>query len=99
MRRAYNVLENGKIVLANASAAEVRELLDDQEINVWKYACNGHKTQGRYTIQDTGKKAEKKIETEKTRKKRTTNTVPEEMWEEWTKVCGMFKGIAWQKRS
>ena len=47
MRRAYNVLENGKIVLANASAAEERELLGDPDINVWKYAASGYTTQGR----------------------------------------------------
>ena len=92
MRRAYNVLENGKIVLANASAAEVRELLGDPDINVWKYAASGYTTQGRYIIQDAEKLVEKKS------KKKQRNTVPEELWEEWTKVCRMFGGIAWQKK-
>lgn len=92
MRRAYNVLENGKIVLANASAAEVRELLNDPDINVWKYATSGYTTQGRYIIQDAKKPVAKKS------KKKQRNTAPEELWKEWTKVCRMFRGIAWQKK-
>lgn len=84
--KTYNVLENGKIVLENATAAEVRKLLKDEDINVWRYAETGHKTQGKYTIQDTGKPIERK----NTKKKSTTNTVPKEMWKEWEKVCKMF---------
>lgn len=84
--KTYNVLENGKIVLENATAAEVRKLLKDEEINLWKYVKTGYKAQRRYTIKDTGKP----VERENTKKKSTTNTVPKEMWEEWEKVCKMF---------
>ena len=92
----YNVLDNGKLILENVTAGEVRQAIGDPDISVWKYAQNGHKTQGRYTIQDTGKTVEKKEE--KTGRKRETNTVPDEMWEEWVRACNVFKGIEWQKR-
>lgn len=92
--RAYNVLKNGKIILQNASAAEVRKLLGDDDINVWKYAAAGYKTQGKYIIQDSGKMVERKSP----KKTSNTNTIPAEMWKEWTRVCRMFRGIAWQKK-
>lgn len=85
-KKLYNVLEGEKTVLEGVTAGEVKEFLKDPNINVWQYSDSGQRTQGKYIIQDTGK-----TQLPVVRKKQQVNTIPANMWEEWEKVCAVFR--------
>lgn len=78
----YNIYDNGKRVLHNASVKEVKELIENPKINLTGYIQTGQRYRGRYTF-EYGDAPEVEV-TPKFRK-------------DWEAAVAPFKNVIWVK--
>ena len=81
---AYNVYDNGDLILENVSSYEIREHIGEKSLNIAVYANNGHKFKGRYTfeiIDEIDAKRQEEIE----------------FINAWTEAVRPFKNVKWVK--
>ena len=79
----YNVYDNGKLIIENATHREIAKEIDCSTICISNYVDNGNKFAGRYTFEFSGVAEPDNAETTFVR--------------EWNAAVAPFKNVIWVK--
>jgi hypothetical protein len=77
----YNVYDNGKLIMENATRKEIVDALGCTTINIIAYADKKLKYQKRYTFEVAGSEEKEESDFER----------------EWNKTVRLFKNVIWVK--